>query len=218
MKKRYRFIGNGWCRPSAGRNYGVNAYSKGTSENDESCRSQCDGERNCFGYAISTDDHSDFPGTCYIYVSQGTQIPSGWEAFTNPHYDIASASGDFDVSCFMKKHLCKAWCANRTPDWITKCEWDHCGGCDECGNGVDTTTTTTTCPQWCHRAAERKTWATVCNWDGCKSVCSQQCEATTTTTTTTTTAVCPTWCVRNERPDDVKCNWEACENCSFCST
>ena len=95
----YAFVGHGWCLSSAGQDYVVNNYRR-ANQTDLSCRSQCDAEANCFGYAIA-DERNVMPGRCDIYVSAGTQAPLGWTESLHPYYDISFASGDTQVNCFM---------------------------------------------------------------------------------------------------------------------
>jgi len=98
----YKFVGSGWCRPSAGLGWRVNGYFRESGKNEAACRSQCNLESNCIGYAVSDDDHPTYDGKCKIHVSEGTVTPKGWESFPRSYYEISSANGEAKVSCFKK--------------------------------------------------------------------------------------------------------------------
>jgi len=102
LSKGYKSVGSGWCRPDSGLTQRVNGYYQGRGKNEAACRSQCNLDGNCIGYAVSDDDHPTYDGKCYIYVSEGTDTPKGWESYPKSNYDISSASGEAKVNCFKK--------------------------------------------------------------------------------------------------------------------
>merc|ERR1719198_1509019 len=66
-------------------------------------------------------------------------------------------------------HGCASWCLYDTRPWGTKCSWNVCYDCTDCGAG------TGACKQWCYNDA--RPWQTKCSY---KKACSEchSCQAT----------------------------------------
>ena len=107
-------IGDGWCRPECKipeydeynennelDEYYVppnpcflNALTKDSSNPDE-CKSACDNEEGCTGYAISDSSYT-YPNKCYIYgnfSSKNQGATSSWTAKPHSFIEIHSSSG-----------------------------------------------------------------------------------------------------------------------------
>jgi hypothetical protein len=65
-------------------------------------------------------------------------------------------------------HGCASWCQYDTRDWSTKCRWNVCNHCGDCG------TLPGPCQQWCY--SDQRPWTTKCKWDGVCGVC-EPCSA-----------------------------------------
>lgn len=59
---------------------------------------------------------------------------------------------------------CESWCQYDTRDWRTKCGWNPCNLCTDCG------THTGHCAQWCHH--DTRDWETKCSWGTVCGECS----------------------------------------------
>lgn len=101
----YFFVGAGWCRHvgSAGCSTledkcKVNGYFKDDSSESE-CRTRCDSDSECIGYAISADTYSVAPERCFVHTKVN-HTPTGWEAYNRDYFSIEAASGLVGISCY----------------------------------------------------------------------------------------------------------------------
>ena len=105
----YAFIGYGWCRPNCDikkSSCRLNAYKKQSSNYDE-CKSACNNEVDCTGFAIS-DSSYFYPNRCYMYGNLTSENKANW---ANPgkwrpsHHstndnEVHTSSGDWGARCF----------------------------------------------------------------------------------------------------------------------
>ena len=112
--KGFKLIGNGWCRTRcdvSDKICPINGYGKDPSSYDE-CKSACDNEIDCTGFAISNDIYR-VPNRCGVYgnltsvnVAKWTN-PGAWFAKPQSTYgfigfEVFSSNGQSGVRCFKK--------------------------------------------------------------------------------------------------------------------
>ena len=101
-------MGDGWCRPECNvlrnvqpRSCRLNALKKESSNPDE-CKSACDKEEGCTGFAIS-DSSFFYPNRCYIYgnfSSKNQGATSSWTAKPHSFIEINSTNGNSGIKCW----------------------------------------------------------------------------------------------------------------------
>jgi len=102
----YQALGIGYCRESkpigervvkaaSGSANAVNGYRKdGVSAED--CKSACDSQPKCVGYAIEANARS----RCYVYGSKDQVIPGGWDAYAQDAVSIGAIGGATNACCY----------------------------------------------------------------------------------------------------------------------
>jgi len=93
---------------------------------------------------------------------------------------------------------CQTWCSTNAASWDSKCTWNNCEGCDDCGTTETPTQTPTETPTTAPTAVPT--------------------EVPTVAPTATPTGTCKDYCSTNTNSWDTKCTWNNCEGCDDCST
>ena len=103
-------MGHGWCRPKCHyfpdgyvlpRSCRLNSYMK-ESSNPEECKSACENEPECTGFAIS-NSRFYYSNRCYIYgnfSSTNGAFSSNWIARPHSYYEVNSTNGNVGIECY----------------------------------------------------------------------------------------------------------------------
>ena len=113
----FKLVGNGWCRSQryvSGSPCIFDAYLKEPSNYYE-CKSACEKESACNGFAISSSTYS-VPNRCFVYGNLSFDTVSGWNTpddwiaynqstFGFNGYEVDSSSDTSGVRCFKRLNL-----------------------------------------------------------------------------------------------------------------